>query len=307
MMMMMMNLLLFMFLGVVAVVTTTATTVSTDPQQQQVITVPITRRSSQGSDDDVIKTRHSRFLRSNHRALATTTTKKVALYNEQDLAFLINVTLPNKKWYLLQFDTGSADTWFRGADCIANDDASCPPNARSVSTDPLSAGLVDLNLSYFDIYGTGYAVGEVYKTAVTIGGVSATIAVGVTSIESDDQGMDGILGMGYESLGVISSQVTPVTKVAGNWFDAASTFATREFGVYLSNTENGFTGEVTFGGYDTSRYSGTITWFPLVKLLPTGPSSVYGYFAISIAKWTWSVSANTNLPGGGRKLVYNSQ
>ncbi len=289
------HLLQLVVLGIVAM-TTTASSLSADQQQQQVVTVPITRSSTS------LSKRHSRFRR--NRALAAAT-KKVPLYNENDNVYLIIATLPDKSTYRLQIDTGSSDTWFRGGDCITNDDGSCIGN--SVSTDPLSPGLVDLKLSYFDIYGTGYAVGEVYKTAVTIGGIASTMAIGVTSIEYDDQGEDGLLGLAYASLGDISDQVTPVKNVSGNWFDAASAISTKVFGVYLSSTKNGFTGEITFGGYDTSHYTGKITWLPLVKYSLVGPSAPvsytsYGFYAFSIAKWTWSIPATSKVRGGKGNL-----
>jgi hypothetical protein len=271
----------WIFLGIA---TTTASSIPTDQQQQQqVITVPIARSSSQSGGGS--------NRRSHLRSRALATTKKVALYNEQDSAFLINVTLPSNKWYLLQFDTGSSDTWFRGQYCYTDDfpDDSC--TGRYVSVDPLSKGLVDLQLSYYDTYGSGSAGGEVYKTAVTIGGISSTIAVGVTSTENQDQGIDGILGMGYPSLGNIYAQETAVS---ADWLGAASSISTKAFGVYLSSTSSG---EVTFGGYDTAHYSGKITWIPLVKYTADG-SAEYGYFSFSISKWTWSVTGNSKVPGG---------
>jgi hypothetical protein len=293
----MMNLLLLLLILLILAIAATATTSSVPPHhEQQVIIVPISRVHLKGH--------HQGGPTSRYRNLITKTTHSVPLYNEQNYNYLVNVTLPDKRWYLLLLDTGSSDTWFRGQYCLTTDGSSC--TGRNVSTVPLSPGLVDLQLSFVIIYGSDYVAGEVYKAAVAVGGVSSTIAMGVSFIEYDQLGIDGVLGMGYQGNGYISNQVTPFTHVPGNWFDEASFFQTKVFGVYLSSTSNGDKGEVTFGGYDATRYTGKVTWIPLVKFALKGLSytpsfTTYGFYAFSIATWTWSIIADQALGVVGGK------
>ncbi len=266
--------------------TTTTTSVATE-----VRTVPITRQE------------HAKkpMLRAISRASGSSNELSSAPLVFSSGGFFISATLSDGNSYFLLIDTGSSDTWFRGQFCSTpNDSTDTSCIGRNVTVNPLSHGLTDLKLSFYTQYGAGFLVGSIYKASVAIDGVSSTIAVGVSNIEGQLQGIDGILGLGYSSLGEISSQITPRKGVSGNWFDASS-FKNKQFGVYLSKAANGFTGELTLGGYDTKRYTGNIVWIPLIK--QPSPGS-YGYFSFSIASWTWSVGANYALlvPGGKGNL-----
>ncbi|KAJ3118389.1 hypothetical protein HK100_000621 [Physocladia obscura] len=156
-----------------------------------------------------------------------------ALENQNNFVYVVNATLSDGGTYLLDLDTGSSDTCF------------------------------------VDVYGSGYALGDVYKGAVGIGSVGAKIAFGVFSLESVLSGYsDDLLGLAYLSLGTVSKQI---------------------FSFYLSNANDGDNGEVTFEGYDSKRFTGPITYLPVkTPVLLSDPDNFYW--------WTFSGSGSVN-PG----------
>ncbi|XP_030321326.1 cathepsin E isoform X2 [Calypte anna] len=75
-----------------------------------------------------------------------------------------------------------------------------------------------------------------------------------------DVGFDGVLGLAYPSLSV--GGITPVfdNMIAQNLVELPM------FSVYMSrNSESSLGGEVLFGGFDPSRFTGTLNWVPVTK------------------------------------------
>lgn len=110
----------------------------------------------------------------------------------------ISVGTPAKQ-FKLDFDTGSADMWIPAAACT-----SCGSHNRYYPSDS-STSATDSGATFSITYGDGSTTGgKVYSDTVSIAGMSATAqpfgaAASLASGFKSDP-MDGILGMGYQSL-----------------------------------------------------------------------------------------------------------
>ncbi|KAJ3112222.1 hypothetical protein HK100_002419 [Physocladia obscura] len=218
------------------------------------------------------------------------------LVDVQDELYTTNITLSDGSSFSIDLDTGSSDTWIRGVDCSG--DSSCTGNAAIYSDFPFTG------LYYLVEYGSGAVAGAVFEAGVTIASLTSTFLIGLSLIEIDLGGSDGLLGLGFSSIGVISSFISPLIGLGGNWFDALN-LDNPVFAFYLSNAADGDYGEVTFGGYDSSKFTGDITWIPLIKNFTDdvlgNPSP--GYWTFDFFGWTWSVEAIDGAVGGSG-IVY---
>ncbi|KAI5478796.1 hypothetical protein MNV49_004622 [Pseudohyphozyma bogoriensis] len=103
--------------------------------------------------------------------------------------------------FILDFDTGSADLWIPSASCNS---AACNPHSKydpSASSTSAQVKSKTLSLRYGDGSSTS---GLVYTDTVTMAGLTASAQVlgAATSMSSDwaDDPMDGMMGMGYQSI-----------------------------------------------------------------------------------------------------------
>ncbi|KAJ3115850.1 Vacuolar protease A [Physocladia obscura] len=247
------------------------------------VTVPIQRGTSgiAGGRIDKIRKKIGKF---------TTATDSAPLVDVQDELYTTNITLSDGSLFSIDLDTGSSDTWIRGSGCSG--DSSCFGSA-AVYSDFSFTGLY-----YLVEYGSGAVAGAVFEAGVTLAGLTSNFLIGLSEIEIDMGGSDGLLGLGFSSIGVISSSISPLKGIGGNWFDALN-LDNPVFAFYLSNANDGDNGEVTFGGYDSSKFTGDITWIPLENITTDylgNPSP--GYWTFDFSNWTWSVEATGGAVGG---------
>ncbi|OCH92611.1 acid protease [Obba rivulosa] len=161
--------------------------------------------------------------------------------------------------YTLLIDTGSSNTWV-GADQPYTPTSTSQNTGKSV------------NVSY----GSGSFSGTEYIDQVTIapGLVIQQQSIGVASQAQGFSGVDGILGVGPTDLttGTVSGTST-VPTVTDNLF-AQGTIESDSLGIFFEPTtsEGALNGELTFGGTDSSKISGDITFVPITS---TSPASQY--------------------------------
>ncbi|KAI9354267.1 aspartic peptidase domain-containing protein [Zopfochytrium polystomum] len=211
------------------------------------------------------------------------------LYNSDDLLYNAPVTLGNGQSFLLDLDTGSSDTWFRGPNCKSSDQSCGLSSQTKVNT--ADTTLKATSYTWSTLYGSGSVGGKVYTGPVAMAGLSATISLGVSTSETGFSGVgDGLMGLAYASISEIASAGASNT----NWIDALK-LSTNEFAFYLSRASGGDNGEVTVGGVDTSKYTGSISYIPL-------NSKTYWQMSWSGAKWA-SGSSSGALDGSVKSFI----
>ncbi|EJC98896.1 acid protease [Fomitiporia mediterranea MF3/22] len=166
--------------------------------------------------------------------------------------------------YTLLIDTGSSNTWV-GAD----------KKYKKTSTSKDSGRTIQVS------YGSGSFSGEEFTDQVTLGGelVIKNQGIGVSSQAQGFNDVDGILGIGPTDLTdgtVKGGQVVPT--VTDNLFKQG-TIPTESVGIsYVPTTGSDgsasgmLNGELTFGGTDSSKITGEITYVPITS---TSPASNY--------------------------------
>ncbi|KAG2127753.1 acid protease [Suillus cothurnatus] len=179
--------------------------------------------------------------------------------------------------YTLLIDTGSSNTWV-GADLAYN------PTSSSQNTGNT------INVSY----GSGTMSGTEYTDTVTLGSslVIQNQGVGVASSAQGFEGVDGILGVGPVDLteGTVSN-TADVPTVTDNLY-AQGTISSNLLGIAYEPSSNAevANGELTFGGTDSTKYTGTLNTVPLTT---TSPASQYWGINQSVSYGTGQTILNT--------------
>jgi cathepsin E len=158
-------------------------------------------------------------------------------------------------------DTGSSNTWVG---------ATTPFTPTSTSTKTSDSVSVT--------YGSGSFSGTEFIDKVTIasGLVITKQSIGVASTSSGFQGVDGIIGIGPTdlTLGTLSPDTNDlIPTVVDNLF-SQGTISAHEIGVSFepTTTDEVLNGEITWGGTDSSKFTGSITFIPVTT---TSPASLF--------------------------------
>ncbi|RDW58364.1 acid protease-2 [Coleophoma crateriformis] len=210
--------------------------------------------------------------------------------SNEDVSYVAAVTIGSNTWELI-VDTGSSNTW-----CGAS--TSCEKTSTGKST----GGSIEVE------YGSGSFSGTEYTDTVSFGGLTVTSqSIGAASSASGFSGVDGIIGFGPVGLteGTVSNANT-VPTFMDNLYSQGS-ISTEVLGVSFSPESGSDTddsnGELTLGGTDSSKYSGSITYFPM---LTTGEASYYWGIAISGFTYgsTTLASSASGIVDTGTTLIY---
>ncbi|XP_008498926.2 cathepsin E isoform X1 [Calypte anna] len=183
------------------------------------------------------------------------------LINYLDIEYFgqISIGTPPQNFTVV-FDTGSSNLWVPSVYCISR---ACAAHSKF---HPSQSSTYQVIGTPFSIqYGTGSLTGVIGSDQVTIDGLTVTNQEFAESISEPgraflDVGFDGVLGLAYPSLSV--GGITPVfdNMIAQNLVELPM------FSVYMSrNSESSLGGEVLFGGFDPSRFTGTLNWVPVTK------------------------------------------
>ncbi|KAI7886067.1 acid protease [Lichtheimia hyalospora FSU 10163] len=224
---------------------------------------------------------------------ANTDTSKASLYNDAGSEYLVTVGVgtPAQK-FLVALDTGSADLWVPSISCPK---ASCPYTRYNES---LSSTFIETEEGFDIVYGIGSANGTYAIDTVEIGGAqvdrqqfglvettenvilipdNATIEV-LDEDEDDPVAANGILGIGYPELTSSEHAYDPfVFSLARRGLIPQPIFSIYMGSIY----DDGWAGEIIFGGIDESKYSGQLLYAPVARLGGLGSShSFYAYWMV---------------------------
>ncbi|KAI8390986.1 aspartic peptidase domain-containing protein [Radiomyces spectabilis] len=224
----------------------------------------------------------------------------VPLLNEWGREYVIEVgigTPPQK--FNVTLDTGSFDLWVPSSDCSS---IICPykrfDHAKSSTYKPTSQP--------FEItYGIGEATGTYALDTITVGTLSqANQPIGLAKYTKDilgvssDQQSNGILGLGFPVPGITMPNTTTFM------FSLVENNAITEpvFSIYLgSRYKFGYGGEMIIGGVDTTKFTGQLTYVPVVSY------DLSGYAATanlnSRANAAGGIYAYWTAPGQGISIV----
>jgi len=184
--------------------------------------------------------------------------------------------------YTLGIDTGSSNTWI-GADKAY----------KKTSTSVQTKNKVEVS------YGSGSFSGTEYTDTVSLSSALSITAqsIGVAST-SEGFSVDGLLGIGPADLTLNTlspANTTTIPTVTDNLFSqgkipehlVAVAFAP-------TTTDNNANGELTFGGTDSSKFTGSITYTPITS---TFPASAYWGINETITYGTASTPILANAAG----------
>ncbi|KAL5535669.1 hypothetical protein ACEPAF_3763 [Sanghuangporus sanghuang] len=159
--------------------------------------------------------------------------------------------------YSLLIDTGSSNTWVGAGKSYVRTSTSTQTNDRVSVT-----------------YGSGSFSGTEFTDTVSLGN-GLTISkqsIGVASTSEGFEGVDGILGIGPVDLTV--DTLSPDTRstiptVTDNLF-SQGTISANLIGISFEPTtqEVSNNGELTFGGTDSSKFTGSIAFSPITSTSP---------------------------------------
>ncbi|KAF9343666.1 hypothetical protein BGX26_005396, partial [Mortierella sp. AD094] len=211
-------------------------------------------------------------------ALATGTPSVPAI--NADVSYLITIGLGTPAQNVdLIFDTGSSDLWVQSANYN--------PSKSSTSK--------SLGETFSIQYGSGSTSGKEYTDKITLGGYTFTQEFGVASSSSGFDGTQGLVGFGPDDLSPITNKGENIPTPVDNLYSAGY-IPSDVIGVYFKTITDGGSqetnGEITFGGVDSTKYTGSITYVPVTT---TSPASEYwGIDVSSITYGTTKVSSATH-------------
>ncbi|KAI8579385.1 hypothetical protein K450DRAFT_241870 [Umbelopsis ramanniana AG] len=258
-----------------------------------VVSLPFSRAISSPNWKQAItadKSRASRFGGKSKTAELAVASSSVTAENV-DFSYVASVKVGTQTFSLI-VDTGSSNTWVgAGTKYVPGSTAKSTGDTVSVS------------------YGSGSFSGKEYTDTVTLGTLVITgQSIGDATSATGFSGVDGIIGFGPTDLTEDTvSSTSEVPTIIDNAY-SEGLISTKVLGVYFAPLSGSATtannGELTFGGADSTKYTGSITYTPVTS---TSPSSLYWGINISkIAYGTTSVST-ASLPGivdTGTTLIY---
>ncbi|KAF9136879.1 hypothetical protein BGX30_010743 [Mortierella sp. GBA39] len=193
---------------------------------------------------------HKRYL---HKRGMSSTSPLTSITGDVMYTVPLGLGTPAQQ-FNLAIDTGSPVTWVVATSCTSGLCSKVTDRFDCAASSSCQQSTSPFNISYVD--GSEVA-GSYIAEKYTLGTLSFKGAVGLVTQDSSAMGptVDGIMGLWYYPQG---SEI-PILNVLKN----SSALTQPQIGVWLkgSNTEvNAPGGEITFGGADTSKYSGDISY-----------------------------------------------
>ncbi|KAI1315954.1 hypothetical protein EDD11_010592 [Mortierella claussenii] len=199
-------------------------------------------------------------------------TGKVPLVNvHSDVEYYGSVSVGSPAQVVkLDFDTGSSDIWFPSSACNT---AACKKHVRfnSAKSSTFKKDGRPWQISYGD---SSSASGILGSDIVNVGGISVRQTIGLATDESSQFASspeDGLFGLGFSNIESVSGVKTFLDNAV-----AANAIAQPVISVFLPSVRRngGVGGEYLFGGIDSTKYTGSLTYVPVTQK---------GYWQVHIA------------------------
>ena len=176
----------------------------------------------------------------------------------------------------LLIDTGSSNTWLGASKAYTKTKTSKDTGHKVVCFPCLRVTSSNLKRDQSVSYGSGSFSGEEWTDTVDLGSglVIENQSIGVASSATGFSGFDGILGVGPVDLtsSTVHNFTGTVPTVTDNLL-SQGTISEEVLGIYyVPASESTSTGELTFGGYDSSAITSSMKY---VALTTTSPASLY--------------------------------
>jgi hypothetical protein len=170
----------------------------------------------------------------------------------------------NKTPFKMLIDSGSADTWVPSGKC-----STCGSGQQRLST-AVSSTLKTTKKSWSITYGTGNAKGVLATDNVQIAGLTLkNYTFALATHESDDfssSPFDGLMGLAQQKL-ANSGGPTPIDAMYNSKLVKAPVMGYKLGDATAPSSQGQQDGEVTFGGVDSSKYTGSLVEIPNVSSL----------------------------------------
>ncbi|KAF9912358.1 hypothetical protein EC991_011050 [Linnemannia zychae] len=166
----------------------------------------------------------------------------------------------------LAIDTGSPITWVVANACTTGECSKVSNHFNCAASSTCQQSSIPFNISYVD---SSEVAGSYISEQYSLGTLSFKGAVGLVTKDSSALAptVDGIMGLWYipqasdvPILNVLKNSSILAQPQIGVWLKGASTNATPSPDSDPSKEPNAPGGEITFGGADSSRYSGDISY-----------------------------------------------
>ncbi|KAK0233784.1 aspartic peptidase A1 [Armillaria fumosa] len=223
--------------------------------------LPISKTLNLNGTRTIVERDRARVATFRSRTARNTTTRAIVNEPADNVAVLytasVGVGSPATTYELI-IDTGSSNTWVgAGIKYVRTSTSVQTPNRVSVT------------------YGSGSFSGNEFTDQVTLtpGLVIKSQSIGVATVADCFSGFDGILGIGPIDLteGTLSPATsTLIPTVTDNLFSQGS-ITNHAVGVYFAPTtqEAVVNGEISWGGPDTSKIIGSISYAPITTTFPS--------------------------------------
>ncbi|KZV75452.1 acid protease [Peniophora sp. CONT] len=203
-------------------------------------------------------------------------------------------------------DTGSSNTWVGASTPYTPGDTSTNTGNAVVSTCRCRRGSSETDAGFQSVsYGSGSFSGTEYTDTVTLGSLTVTNqSIGVAT-QADFPQFDGILGIGPTDLteGTVDG-VDEVPTFTDNLFQEGTIPMNSVAVSFVPATSDSASanGELTFGGTDSTKFTGDITYTPITS---TSPANQFWGIDQSIAYGNSSIlSQNAGIVDTGTTLIY---
>ncbi|KAF9473456.1 aspartic protease [Pholiota conissans] len=227
------------------------------------VTLPISRRVNLTSIHNLVRHDQNRAAALKLKASSRSRIGSRAVVNEpvdnQAVTYIASVGVgsPPTTFDLL-VDTGSSNTWVGATQPFVKTSTSVQtPNQVSVT------------------YGSGFFSGTEFTDTVTIapGLVIPQQSIGVASTSSGFQGVDGIIGIGPTALtlGTLSPATNSLIPTVTDNLFANGIIDSNLIGISFepTTTEEIVNGEISWGGTDSSKFTGSISFIPVTTTFPS--------------------------------------